>query len=363
MQLPDSYANLMRFVPEKARPMVEASMQLQSEKANALQQELAQRQAALEEQRAIKQANLQKMFAELPDELKQFPAVQHDLKRQQLLNDMNFEREATVLSGYGEPSEVVQNRLKMLEEKYKQYEEDIKPVEKTEMYKASKENWGKLSESNKRINTLVSTLADTKKMFDAGDDQEALNNLRTNVLKPLNSIDSDDAIQIGEVLLKFSRLLSAPETAQFAGKSAFNPTPYFTKYLAAKTKDEKEGIRKDMYDTVMSLFDADPRGFFNTAVNGANSHIQSYNKRLTEQVINTTSPGVAKRMGAVRMEYISPLESAAEKMPENKLATPNPFGQTISTGAGAAISPTAPAQETNVLNQPIGGSTIFRIKR
>lgn len=344
------------------------------QKANALQQELAQRQAALDEQRAIKQAQLQQAFSELDPEMQKFPAVQHDLKRQQLLNDMNYEREATMLSGYGEPSEVVQNRLKMLEEKYKQFEEDLKPIEKTEQYNIVKQNWLKVSDANKRINTLISGIAKTKELLDSGNKTAAMENIRMNIVKPINSIDSDDALQIGEVLLKFNKVMSAPETSEFAGKPITNPTVWFNKYLQAKTRQEQKGIQKGLYDTIVSLFEADPEGFLETAIDGANSHVDSYNKRLKEQVIDATSPGVARRMGAVPLEYVSQIRQAnVQQNPVNPLATPNPFEQTITTGAGAAtmgavqapMQQQAPTQQQpqNPLNAPIGGSTIFKILR
>lgn len=285
-------------------------MQANAQKANQLQSELAQRQAALDEQRAVKQAQLQQQFSALDPEMQKFPAVQHDLKRQQILNDMNYEREATMLSGYGEPSEVVQNRLKMVEEKYKQFEEDLKPIEKTEQYGVVKQNWQKVADSNKRLNTLVAGIAKTKELLDSGNKEAAMDNIRMNVLKPINSIDSDDALQIGEVLLKFNKVMNAPQTAEFAGKSITSPTVWFNKYLQAKTKQEKEGIQKGFYDTITSLFEADPEGFLVTAIDGANSHVDSYNKRIKEQVIDTTSPGVAKRMGAVLMQPVSQIQAA-----------------------------------------------------
>jgi hypothetical protein len=361
MNIPDSYANLMGFVPEKARPMVEASMKLQAERQGALQQEVASRQAALEQQRAMRQGQLQKSFDELDPETKQFPAVQHDLKRQRILNDMRFEKEATMLSGYGEDPRVVENRMKMVDDKYKQYEEDLKPVEKTEQYGVIKQNWQKIAESNKRVNTLISTIAKTKELLDSGNKQAAMENIRTNVLKPLNSIDSDDALQIGEVLLKFNKVMSAPETAEFAGKKITNPTVWFNKYLQAKTKQEKEGIQKGFFETIETLFDSDPEGFLETAIDGANSHVDSYNKRLKEQVINTTSPGVARRMGAVPLEYVSQTRKPQQQQ-TNPLATENPFGQSVSGGAGAAVPVVGQSQQANPLSAPIKGSTIFRIK-
>lgn len=366
MQLPDSYANLMQFVPERSRPMVEAAVRSNMERANVLQQELAQRQAALDEQRAIKQAQLQQSFSALDPEMQKFPAVQHDLKRQQLLNDMNYEREATMLSGYGEPSEVVQNRLKMLEEKYKQFEEDLKPIEKTEQYNTVRQNWLKVSDSNKRINTLISGIAKTKELLDSGDKIAAMDNIRMNVLKPINSIDSDDALQIGEILLKFNKVMSAPQTAEFAGKSITNPTIWFNKYLDAKTKQEKEGIQKGFFKTITSLFEADPEGFLETAIDGANSHIDSYNKRLKEQVIDATSPGVARKMGAIPLEYVSQIRKEnVQQNPVNPLDTQLPVGQTISGGASSSVPVSAQPQQANSLQQPArgAGSTIFRVIR
>ena len=340
-------------------------MQANAQKASQLQSELAQRQAALDEQRAVKQAQLQKQFSALDPEMQKFPAVQHDLKRQQILNDMNYEREATMLSGYGEPSEVVQNQLKMVEEKYKQFEEDLKPIEKTEQYGVVKQNWQKVADSNKRLNTLVSGIAKTKELLDSGDRLAAMDNIRMNVLKPINSIDSDDALQIGEVLLKFNKVMSAPETSEFAGKPITNPTVWFNKYLQAKTKQEKEGIQKGFYDTITSLFEADPEGFLETAIDGANSHVDSYNKRLKEQVINTTSPGVARRMGAVPIEYVPQIrKQSVQQQRANPLDTLNPVGQSVSGGASATMPIAGQPQQQNLLQKPLerSGSTIFRIK-
>jgi len=370
MELPGSYANLMQFVPEKARPMVEAGMKVQAERRNALAAQLAQRQATLQQQRDETLADVQGQFDQLPDEIKQFPAVQHELKRQQILADMDMDRGLASLGAYGQPSEVLHNQLKMVEDKYKRHDDDLKPWETTEVNKGIKQNWQKIAESNKRVNTLVSTIGKTKELLDSGNKQAAMENIRTNVLKPLNSIDSDDALQIGEVLLKFNKVMNAPETAEFAGKKITNPSVWFNKYLQAKTKQEKEGIQKGFFETIETLFDADPEGFLETAIDGANSHVDSYNKRLREQVINTTSPGIARRMGAVPLEYVSQVRKAQQQQ-VNPLATPNPFSQgmptqssqQISGGAGVTAPSNIQQPAQNPLTAPIGGSTIFKIKQ
>jgi hypothetical protein len=302
--------------------------------------------------------------------MKQFPAVQHELKRQQILANMDFDRNSTALMSYGQPTEALNSKLKMVDERYKQYEEDLKPWETTEVNKGIRQNWQKIAESNKRVNTLISTISKTKELLDSGNKQAAMENIRTNVIKPLNSIDSDDALQIGEVLLKFNNVMNAPQTAEFAGKPITNPTVWFNKYLQAKTKQEKEGIQKGFFETISTLFEADPEGFLETAIDGANSHVDSYNKRLKEQVINTTSPGVARRMGAVPLEYVSQIRKPQQE-PVNPLATPNPFrqgmpaqsSQQISGGAGVTAPSNMQQSAASPLNAPIKGSTIFRIKQ
>lgn len=365
MELPGSYANLMQFVPEKARPMVEAGMKVQAERRNALSAQLAERQAALQQQRDETLADVQDQFAKLPDEAKQFPAIQHEFKRQQILADMDFEKGVTSLRAYGQPSEVLNNQMKMVDEKYKRFEQDLKPIEETKLYDTSRQNWTKIQDSNKRINTVIEGINASRKLLDSGDERAALDNLKTNVIKPMSNMESNDAVGVGDALFKYTDLLSAPEVSQFQGKSAFNPTSYTVKLLSAKSREEKEGVKKDLIDEITSLFEANPKAFMKTAITGANFHVDAYNKALKEQVINTTSPGVARRMGAVPMEYIAPLEEANQQQQTNRLATENPFGQTVSSG-GTVTPPSAmpqqQSQQANPLSTPLKGSTIFRIK-
>lgn len=304
MELPQSY------IDEGIRSMYDAARQRQAQRAAMTQQRLAQQQAMLDEQRAVRQAEIDQSIADLSDDEKKFPAVMHDIARERALIDLDYKRRTAATRVFGLPPAEAERTMKVEEEALQPLKEMAMPWEKTEQHKRATENFGKLTDSNKRLNTLVSTIGTTKDMLEAGDRQGALENLRTNVIKPLNSIDSDDAVQIGEVLLKFRKLMNAPETAQFAGKSVLNPSPYINKYLDARTKQEKEGIRTDMATAIKSLFDADPEGFLKTAIDGANSHVTSYNKRLEEQVINPTSPGIAKQMGAVPMAYVTPIKEA-----------------------------------------------------
>jgi hypothetical protein len=184
-------------------------------------------------------------------------------------------------------------------------------------------------------------------------------------------MESNDAIAVGEILLKYSDLLNAPEVAEQKGKSALNPTAYVNKLLAAKSRDERDGIERTFSEAISNLFEADSGAFIKSAITGANFHVDSYNKLLKEQVINTTSPGYARRMGAVPMNYIPPLERPEDQQRAYSLATPNPFSkgmptapQSVSGGAGMSAPATMQKPSANPLYAPLGnqGPTTFRIK-
>jgi hypothetical protein len=67
-------------------------------------------------------------------------------------------------------------------------------------------------------------------------------------------------------------------------------------------------------------------------------------------------------MGAVPLEYVSQVRKAQQQQ-VNPLATKNPFGQSVSGGAGAAVPVIGQSQQVDPLSAPIKGSTIFRIKQ
>lgn len=370
MELPDSYSNALQFVPKKARPMVEAGIKLQAERRNALASQLAQKQIEFQNERDEHLSDLQKEFDELPEETKQFPAIQHEVKRQKILADLNFERNLAGLKAYGQKSDVLNSQLKMVDEKYKQYEEDLLPIEKTQLYKTAKENWHNLNNLNTRVNGMISQIQKSKELLDNNDSDGALRVLKTFGVKQINSVPSDDAVGNMEVLFKYDPLMGVTDTAVFTNKGIMNPSIWFNKYREAKTQQEKEGVKKGLFETVNQMIEADPKAFLEIAINGSNAHIDSYNRQLKERVINPTSPGIANKMGAVPMEYISQIQRAGQVRQENPLDTKNPFatqnasGQTVSGGASATMPITGQSQQQNLLQKPLerSGSTLFRIK-
>jgi hypothetical protein len=299
MELPASYANLMQFVPPQARPMVEAAQKMRAEQAAAFGQQLAQQQSMLDQQRALKQAEIDKAASEIPDEVKQYPAFQHDVRRQKILADMDYARQSARLGVYGQPVNVAEQRLKQVDQDLERYKDIAKPFEETQQYKDADKNWTELKDVGKRINLVTSAVNKAEELL-ATDEQAALRHMRTNLIKPLNSILSNDAIQLSEMLIRYNDLLNAPETSQLANKSIFNPTTWFNKY-----NDAPEARKGELLEELTSkVFNANPRRFLETAINGVNGYMDGYNTMLKQQVIDTTSPGVARRMGAVLMEPI-----------------------------------------------------------
>lgn len=296
---PVSNETLMQYVPESVRPMVQATQQMRAEQAAAFQQQLAQQQAMLDEQAAAKQAQIDKYASEIPEETRQYPAFQHAYQREKILADIDYAKQSARLRMFGQPTTVVEQRLKQVDDDFKQYANIVKPFEETQQYKDADKNWTELKDVGKRINLVTSAVNKAEELL-ATDERAALRHMRTNLIKPLNSILSNDAIQLSEMLIRYSDLLNAPETAQLANKSIFNPTTWFNKYTDA---DEK--VKENMLDELgLRVFTANPKRFLETAINGVNGYMDGYNTMLKQQVIDTTSPGVARRMGAVLMEPI-----------------------------------------------------------
>jgi hypothetical protein len=58
------------------------------------------------------------------------------------------------------------------------------------------------------------------------------------------------------------------------------------------------------------LVEANPQRFLETAINGINGYVGSFNKDLTDQVVAPTSPKIAKQLGAT---FLEPLQNRQPK--------------------------------------------------
>lgn len=181
-----------------------------------------------------------------------------------------------------------------------------KPIEETAQYKSAEKNWdGGLREARKRIAYNVAQAQRAQELMDI-DPQAALIHMRANLIKPLNSILSNDAIQLSEMIVRYPDLMSGAELAQLGGKGLLNPTTIANKFLSLDEKVQANIVEK----FTKALAEANPQRFLETAINGINGYVGSFNKDVTDQVIAPTSPSIAKQLGAT---FLQPLQNRAAK--------------------------------------------------
>lgn len=367
MKIPKSFANTTpfapanttQFIPAEVRPMVEARRKQQAEQQAAFQEQLFLQKANLEKDYLAKQAEVDNEVASVPEEMRKYPAFVYDAKRLKTINDLDYARRITDIDTMGLPAEMAERKRKQAEDRLKPYEVDIKPLEETPMWKTANENFRAMDKLGQRVSGISSLINTTKNLFEEGKDDMALEHMKTNVAKALNSLQSDDAIQMSEVLFRYRDLLNVAELQQLGGKSALDPMPYYVAYVNARNQKNSTGQAKaqlKLDEILEKMYKSNPKRFLQTAISGANSYLNSYNDQLDNKVINVTSPGVARDMGAVKFNPITQLqENALSSMPQT-------FPRAASVPAGAAGTPAAaaagqPAGTMQPIQRPaIGGS-------
>lgn len=346
MQLPQSF-----MADESVSAMYAAAREKQAQRAAIMQQRLAQQQAALDEQRMVKQAEIDQAVNELSDDEKKFPAVMHDLARERALIDLDYKRRSAGLRAFGLSSGEAERAVKMEEESLQPLKEMAKPFEETTQYKTAEKNWTALKNVKERVGLVLGSVNKAQELMDV-DEGAALRHMKTNLIKPLNSILSNDAIQLSEMLIRYNDLLNAPETAQLGGKSVFNPTTWFNKYTQSEDNKKPEMLA-ELTDRV---FQANPKRFLETAINGVNGYIDGYNNMLQEQVISPTSPGIARQMGAIPIQPVAP-RVKPEEFPRTFQQPSIPFQPQSVQGGSAQMpaqqQPSAPAVDLEAIRNRV----------
>lgn len=348
---------LLDYIPKDVRPMAEAGIQLRQQRALEQQQQLLERQsafqqmidqnkAALEEQRLVKHAQLDEEAKNLGPETLAFPAVQHDLNRERLLNELDYVRNTAKLNTYGFPTAVADREIKMAEDSFKErYSEDLKNYKQTKGYDSAKENWGEIQKRGSVITTVKEQLLQGQDLLMKGDREAALGLFKQSVMKGINSIISPDAVQIGELLIRYPELLSAGEINQLNKTGFFGSvTPYFTKIVNKDPILEEDKTRlavalgnipvkerENFVTKLLSKAEADPERFYNIATYSLNGASKAYNNDVQSRIISPTSPGIAKELGAFTIGPIKNIRQLAEDREAiNKQADEStmPFGST-----------------------------------
>ena len=348
---------LLDYIPQSVRPMAEAGMQFRQQRdlekkqqmleaQSAFQQQIEQNKAALEEQRIVALAGIDAEAKELDQETLNFPAVRHDLNRERLLAELDYTKNMAKLNTYGFPAQVADREIKMVEDSFKdRYGEDLKSYKQTKGYDSAKENWGEIQKRGSVISTVKEQLLQGQDLLMKGDRDGALGLFKQTVMKGINSIISPDAVQIGELLIRYPELLSAGEVNQLRGNSFFGSvTPFFTKIINKDPILEEDKTRlatalgnvplKDRENFVTKLLqkaEADPERFYNIATYSLNGASNAYNNDVQSRIISPTSPGIARELGAFTIGPVKNIRQLAdEREAINKQAdeATMPFGST-----------------------------------
>jgi hypothetical protein len=259
-----------------------------------------------------------------------------------------------------------------------QYGNVLKSFEDTETYKGAEKNWQQLRGKHDILSNLNRLIEEAQGIYqqsvaaEQAGDTELAASLRKratdfssqSIAKALNSaITSSDAISVGEMITKFPQLLTAGQQAQLQRVGPFSPN-----MLVSRWMDMDRGEKKGLIDDFVKVFQSDPGSFLVNATDAANIFSKNYNQSLKEQVIDVTSPGGAKRMGAIPIKEIMAAVPKNTQERPSPLSTPNPLGQSMISGGAGSSTPSplqAPVEQPmqSSLNRPLGGSTIFKIKQ
>jgi len=382
LQLPQSYAGQVQAI-KRPSPNPEIDQEI----SQIYAQQAAQRKAYLQAQAAaIEQEKAQRLAAfdddinkNLDPTLFNYPQVQHELARERALIEIDALRKSSLMKTSGMRSGQGEREMHALEKSIEnRYGSILKPFEETEGHKSAEKNWQQLRGKHDILSNLNKLIEEAQGIYQKSieaerkGDSESAASLRKqatdfssmSIAKALNSaITSSDAISVGEMLTKFPSLLTAGQQAQLQKVGPFSPN-----MLVARWMDMDKGEKKGLIDSFVKVFQSDPGSFLVNATDAANIFSKNYNQSLKEQVIDVSSPGGAKRMGAVPIkEIVVAVPKNTQERP-SPLSTPNPFGQTMISGGAGSATPSplqAPVEQPmqNPLNKPLGGSTIFRIIR
>jgi hypothetical protein len=330
---------ILQYIPKDLQPMVEEGMQLRKDRDLAKQQEalagraafqakIDQNKVALDEQRIVALAAIDNEAKELDEETLQFPAVRHDLNRERRLVEFEYARNMAKLNTYGFPAQVADREIKMVEDSFKErFGEELKSYKQTKGYDAAKENWGQIQDRGSRISTVKEELLEGQRLIMEGKRETALSLFKQSVMKGVNSLISPDAVQIGELLIRYPELLDAAEINQLTGRTLFgNAIPFFTKLIKRDPfveEDKRMLVQalgnipvKERVNLLQKMFDnteADPERFYSIAAHSINGASEAFNNDVKSRVVSPASPGIAKEIGAFTIGKVKSLRELAEE--------------------------------------------------
>jgi hypothetical protein len=231
--------------------------------------QLAARFAALEEEKAQRLAAFDEDIAvNLDPALGNYPQVQHELKRERALIEVDALRKAELLRASGMQSGAGERQMHALEKNIEnQYGNVLKSFEDTETYKGAEKNWQQLRGKHDILSNLNRLVEEAQGIYQksveaeqAGDAElaaslrkQATDFYSMSIAKALNSaITSSDALSVGEMLTKFPSLLTSGQQAQLQKVSPFSPN-----MLAARWMDMDKDSKSSFADNLVKVFQSD----------------------------------------------------------------------------------------------------------
>jgi hypothetical protein len=295
---PPAVAEMAAVMPRRPQPSPAATP--------ALMPVAAQEVAATQQPGQQRQRTVMDAINEIPYEADRHEAKREVIERARLNKINELHQYAGELAQQGYPTSdlrgFVEMKLKQIDENYKA----PKPFEESAQFKGAEKNWdGGLRDRQKRLVAAYNVVKESQNLMDQ-DPEKALLFMRSSMAKPLQSIISSDAIQVSEMLIQYQDLLNTPTFAQLTGKQPTNPAILYNKYLSLDDK-EKNSFRENL---VRAMVEANPKRALENAIYTVNSYVDGYNKDIKDQVIDPTSPRVAKNLGVVAFE---PLQNRQPK--------------------------------------------------
>ena len=298
-----AYEEMLKAAPPELRSAFRMIREKNMQNAQQRREALGQMANDIEAERQARLSNIEKSVNELPEHAHQYGKIQHNVKREIALANKKADLAAAELSVQGMDKESAADRLKNaradIEDKYK---EDLKPFEETAQAKSAIAVKDKFAEKIVKQENFINQINKMQEYMANGEIEKARQLGASQVAQTMNSLISDNAIQLSEMLIKFPSLLTQDMKNELAGKGILSPSSIIRGLW--NSPEEKEQLRAageylkndkaSVKDILKRYTSANPSAFIQTAIDAANANGAALNSFMHENVVRPTSPGFAR---------------------------------------------------------------------
>ncbi|CAB4136124.1 hypothetical protein UFOVP917_42 [uncultured Caudovirales phage] len=298
-----AYEEMLKLAPAEYRPMFKALREKSQMDKAQRQDALNQMASEVENQRQRRLDQIEKAVNNLPEQAHQYGAIRYNVNREVAMANRKADLAAAELAVQGMDRAAAADHLKNAKDEIDvKYKDAIKSFEQTEEAKQAIARKDKLSEKVIKQQNLIEQIDKMQEYMANGDIEKARQLGASQVAQTMNSLISDNAIQLSEMLIKFPSLLTQDMKNELAGKGIFAPSsiirglwnaPESESYLK-KAGDYFQGDKKTAIGIIKAYTSANPASFIQTAIDAANANGTALNKYMNENVVKPTSPDFAK---------------------------------------------------------------------